>query len=136
MWMKILLNKWTLYSGVLLLAVFLVWNTGRGYGYDAGFAKAEKVYVSQVQDAILNVVSSRDTEWQQDIGRIFEDLQDVINKNNNTDQLERELSRSLGHISRRLEEINRSIPTANLGGCNLTPEFDSLLNDREATTNP
>ena len=136
MWAKILLNKWVLSSAALVLSVFLVWNTGRSYGYDAGFAKAEEVYVSQVQDAILNTVTDRDLTWQQDIGRIFEDLQDVINKNNNTDQLERELSRNLDQIGRRLEEINRSIPTANLGGCNLTPEFDSLLDDRERTPNP
>lgn len=136
MWMKLLLNKWVLGAGGLALLAFLTWNSGRLSGFESGFGKAEKIYRSQVEQAIKETVSTRDEEWKSDIEAIFGNLNDVLNKNNNTAELERELSKALDRIRNDLEKISGAIPSANLGECNLTPEFDRLLNDRETPANP
>jgi len=133
MWVKLLMNKWVLGVGATVLALFLVWNSGRLRGFDSGFSRAEGIYLGKVEEAIRSTVDNRDKLWTEEVGRVFGDLKDVLEKNNNTASIETSLAKSLAELRDELEKIGGAIPSTDLGGCNLTPDFDRLLDDKRDT---
>jgi len=133
MWIKLLLNKWVLGVGATAVALFLVWNSGRLYGFDSGFDRAEGIYLEQVEKAIRSTVDNRDRLWTEEVSRVFGDLKDVLEKNNNTASIETGLAESLAELRDELEKISGAIPSTDLGGCNLTTDFDRLLDDERDT---
>jgi len=130
MWIKLLLSKWVLGAGAAALVVFIIWNGGRSYGFDSGFKKAEGIYLGKVEQAIRSTVDDRDQLWNEKVAGVFGDLKDVFEKNNATSGIEANLAKSLSELRDEIEKISSAIPSANLGGCSLTPNIDSLLNDQ------
>lgn len=100
---------------------------GRSAGYTKGYDKAEEVYVQQIEDAISTTVSRRDEQWTQRMENLNARINATLEQNRATIAQERSLRERVEQLQSRLIDYTTDISDANLGQCNVTAEFDSLL---------
>lgn len=137
MWIKLLMNKWVVGGLAIAGIAGAAYLYGRDAGFGSGFDKAYERYqidMDSIYEAWEGSIDERDAEWANAISLQINELQESIERNKRDEQRQSELIKRLSVIERRFGELNNEIDeSSDLGTCNLSGDFDRLL---DAATAP
>lgn len=133
--------KLLLWGGRLLGLTALVggiWAAGMNFGLDRGYNKALNEYeemLDNYNEQWYNTVLDRDKQWRASIDSAYRELQQQLEKYREVELREQELLTRLDVLEGTLDNIRNEYETADFGTCDVSPDFDRLLNSAyQATT--
>lgn len=118
-----------------------IWGAGLKFGLDQGYDRALKDYQKALDEYNMewyNTLYERDDQWRAEIQNTYNELQQQIKKYQEVERREQELLYELAVLETTLNDIRNEYENTDLGVCDISPEFDRLLNDahKAATTRP
>lgn len=141
MWWKFLIPSRARFRALGIVAVIIamsgVFFLGYSRGQDRGFDNAYSTFQEDIRaldrqwrDTVLD----RDEVILFNVSQAFNNLQQQIQQYLSNEERERELIGRLDVLSSTLQEMRNEAATADFGTCDLSPDFERLLNAvREAT---
>ena len=118
-----------------------IWVAGMTFGLDRGYNKALNEYeemLDNYNEQWYNTVLDRDEEWRASIDSAYRELQQQLEKYREVELREQELLTRLDVLEGTLDNIRNEYETTDFGTCDVSPDFDRLLNNahQAATTRP
>lgn len=134
--------KLLLWGGRLLGVTALaggIWAAGMNFGLDRGYDKAIGEYQKTLDEQNkqwYNTLYERDDQWRATITNTYKELEKQINRYQEVEEREQELLDQISVLESTLSEIANEYQNQDLGLCNVSADFDRLLNDahQAATT--
>jgi len=115
-------------------AYFLGNNHGVERGYDNAYERYQ-LDVEEFTDQWQQAVENRDEEWANKVMQEFQQLNESFENYQAQEQKERELRERIAVLNSTLQEIQDEYENSDLGGCDVSPDFDGLLRrSHEAAT--